>query len=97
MEWGKAMFQLKRRLETMQGPQELSEEHIDDADTEIVGNARCDSKSEGGNRKLKAQFGRHHTHNEQLCVTSCGIILGRATFYGAEGLNGVWVCFVEVL
>ncbi|KAI0078139.1 hypothetical protein K474DRAFT_1594658 [Panus rudis PR-1116 ss-1] len=41
------------------------------------------------NAKLRAQFGRRWTHNEQLCVATCGVVLGRATFYGSEAPNGV--------
>jgi hypothetical protein len=51
----------------------------------------CDGKDDGGNQKLKARFGRRRTHNEELCVASCGVILGRATFYGSEAPNGVRV------
>ncbi|KAF8574394.1 hypothetical protein K439DRAFT_1649787 [Ramaria rubella] len=35
-----------------------------------------------------AHFGHKRTHNEELCVASCGMILGRVTFYGSEGPNG---------
>lgn len=51
----------------------------------------CEGKSELGNRRLRARFGRRRTHNEQLCVGSCGVIIGRATFYGSEAPNGVRV------
>ena len=34
----------------------------------------CNDKPEIGNRKLRVQFGRKRTHN--LCVASCGVILG---------------------
>ena len=44
-----------------------------------------------GNRPARARFGRKRTHNEELCVTSCGVIVGRATFYGSEAPNGVRV------
>ncbi|TFY52205.1 hypothetical protein EVJ58_g10145 [Rhodofomes roseus] len=49
----------------------------------------CEGKSADGNTKVRAQFGRRRTHNEELCVASCGVILGRATFYGSEAVNGV--------
>lgn len=52
---------------------------------------QCLQKPESGLRRITARFGRRRTHNEQLCVSSCGIILGRATFYGAEGPNSVRV------
>jgi hypothetical protein len=51
----------------------------------------CDGKPEAGNRTVRARFGRRRTHNEELCVASCGVILGRATFYGSEAPNGVRV------
>ncbi|PVF92368.1 hypothetical protein CPB86DRAFT_186509 [Serendipita vermifera] len=38
----------------------------------------------GKGRKVKAFFGRRRTHNEELAVMSCGVIIGRATFYGSE-------------
>ncbi|KAJ7078210.1 hypothetical protein C8R44DRAFT_896024 [Mycena epipterygia] len=49
----------------------------------------CDGKSTKGNRVLRARFGRKQTHNEQLCCFSCGVIAGRATFFGSEAPNGV--------
>lgn len=36
-------------------------------------------------KQAKAFFGRRRTHNEELAVMSCGVIIGRATFYGSEG------------
>lgn len=62
-------------------------------DEEVIVDADgvCDGKPEYGNKLIRARFGRRRTHNEQLCVASCGIILGRATFYGSEAPNGVRV------
>ncbi|KAJ6461813.1 hypothetical protein C8R45DRAFT_1179095 [Mycena sanguinolenta] len=57
----------------------------DDEETEYI----CDGKSPQGNRVLRARFGRRRTHNEQLCVWSCGVVAGRATFFGSEAPNGV--------
>lgn len=52
----------------------------------------CESqKSDAGNRKVKALFGRKRTHNEQTCVRPCGIIAGRATMFGAEAVSNVIV------
>lgn len=62
-----------------------------DADVEVDEHGVCDEKSAKGNRPVRAQFGRKKTHNEELCVTSCGVIIGRATFYGSEAPNGVRV------
>jgi hypothetical protein len=44
-----------------------------------------------GRRGLKAQFGRKRTHNEQLFVAPCGVILARETFYNAEAIGSVIV------
>jgi hypothetical protein len=43
-------------------------------------------------KKLRAQFGRKCTHNEQIMVAPCGTILSRATFFGAEAVSTVIVC-----
>jgi hypothetical protein len=51
----------------------------------------CPSKPDMGNRKIKAQFGRRRTHNEQVIVRPCGIICSRATFFGAEAVSNVLV------
>lgn len=63
----------------------------DDEDVTLDTSGICDGKPETGNRHVRARFGRRWTHNEQLCVASCGVILGRATFYGSEAPNGVRV------
>jgi hypothetical protein len=52
---------------------------------------QCGDKPATGNRTLRACFGRRRTHNEELCVGSCGVILGRATMFGSEAPNGVRV------
>ena len=38
-------------------------------------------------QRLRAQFGRKRTHNEQVLVAPCGVILGRATFFNAEAIS----------
>ncbi|KAJ7702176.1 hypothetical protein B0H16DRAFT_1902481 [Mycena metata] len=125
---GKAMFQLKHRLERLNVSQthdslstgsnrsrtrmtdeldgdllpdlvdgDTEDEGVElegsgadaDEDVEIDASGVCDGKPETGNRTVRARFGRRRTHNEQLCVGSCGVILGRATFYGSEAPNGV--------
>lgn len=49
----------------------------------------------GGRRLESARvwgvFGRRWTHNEQLMVRPCGVVIGRATFYASESLSGVKV------
>ena len=63
----------------------------DDDDVFIDQDGVCDGKPDTGNKSVRARFGRHCTHNEELCVGSCGVILGQATFYRSEAPNGVRV------
>jgi hypothetical protein len=50
----------------------------------------CEAKkSETGNTKIKTQYGRRRTHNEQTLVRPCGVIFARATFFGAEAVSNV--------
>lgn len=51
----------------------------------------CPAKADNGNRTFKALFIRRRTHNEQLVIRPCGIIIARATFYGAEAISNVLV------
>lgn len=52
----------------------------------------CPSKKlDTGNKKIKAQFGRRRTHNEQTLVRPCGIIFARATMFGAEAVSNFLV------
>jgi len=53
--------------------------------------AVASSSQQTGRNKLRAQFGRKRTHNEQIIVAPCGIILARETFYGAEAVPTVVV------
>lgn len=123
---GKAMFQLKHRLERTKlsqptsyiphDPVELATTITEDSAEEPLeglllhdepvtvsndgevepdeatdSDINCPSKPETGNRKVRARFGRKRTHNEELCVASCGVILGRETFFGSEGTKAVQV------
>jgi len=45
-------------------------------------------------KRVKGQFGQKQTHNEQVLITPCGIILARETFYGAEAISSCVVCDV---
>lgn len=89
---GQAIFQLRSRLEragihvTKDAAANTSVE-LDDVETEVL--VECDGKAEGGNRKLRAYFGRRRTHNEQLIMRPCGVILSRATLFGSEGISSV--------
>ncbi|KAG2159194.1 uncharacterized protein EDB93DRAFT_1076218 [Suillus bovinus] len=62
-----------------------------DADGNVQASVAQDSPAVSSH-KLRAQFGRRRTHNEQLIIAPCGMILARETFYGAEGVGSVVVC-----
>jgi hypothetical protein len=90
-ERGQARFQLQERLErariarpndtlTEERPtDDLAEEEFEIPNTHLAVKAK----------KLRAQFGRKRTHNEQIIVAPCGMIIARETFYGAEGVKSV--------
>ncbi|KAH8078731.1 hypothetical protein BXZ70DRAFT_901892 [Cristinia sonorae] len=46
--------------------------------------------------RLRAQFGRRRTHNEQVLVAPCGVIIARTTFYGAEAIGSAAEFFKRV-
>lgn len=43
-------------------------------------------------KRMRAIFGRVRSHNEQLVVRPCGIIVARKTFFGSESLTQLIVC-----
>ena len=100
------MFQLRNRLRriNMDHPEDPHPALSlpDDAVTTLISGEQvdvdddglCPVKPDASKSKLKARFGRQWTFAEELCVACCGVILGRATFYGSEGPNGVRVCTV---
>ena len=73
------------------------QEFLVDANGKILPNSDanttqpCPDKPETGNRRLRAQFGRKRTHNEQIIVAPCGVIIARTTMYGAEAVTSVMV------
>ena len=94
---GGAMFQLKERLRKARAPNVNSsvpspDNHTvlndDEVSVELEGN-HCDEKAPEGNRKIRAYFGKRRTHNEQLIMRPCGVIISRATFYGSEAISSV--------
>ncbi|KAI0739265.1 hypothetical protein C8Q80DRAFT_1112653, partial [Daedaleopsis nitida] len=89
-----SLFVLRRRLERLrthtavnddleEGDEGVTEEMI-----EVDEDGECPSKPDTGNARVRARFGRRRTHNEQLVVATCGVILGRATMFGSEGIDG---------
>jgi hypothetical protein len=57
-----------------------------------IHNPSSTGESDLGNHKLRAKFGHSRTHNEQIVVRPCGIIVARATMVGAEAVSNVLVC-----
>jgi hypothetical protein len=45
--------------------------------------------SSGNSRKLRAKFGRTRTHNEQILVAPCGVIIARETFFNAKAIPSI--------
>lgn len=54
-------------------------------------NVTLPADATAGTRRIKASFGWQRTNNEEVAVTSCGVVLGRGTFHVAEGPMGVIV------
>jgi len=95
---GKALFQLRARLKkagisTLVDSTPTEPSPVHDDDEVVIETADCSGKPEGGNQKLRALFGRRRTHNEQIIMRPCGIILSRATFFGSEAISAVNVCY----
>ena len=99
---GQSRFQLKERLRHAQlahphdaFPVEAANSNIshlvDDDNTEeefgINGGGQVIPIEEKSTKTtLRAQFGRKRTHNEQIFVAPCRIIIARETFYRAEAI-----------
>jgi hypothetical protein len=76
-------------------PQEAGSSLVDDVPDEEFNNKELVENESAGvpkpTMKLCTQMERKWTHNEQLIVAPCGIILACKTFYGAEGLATIIV------
>lgn len=90
----KANFQLRHRSKHNQVSKPADEaddlEEPDNGEIEEVCPASKDPEG-NGNLKLRGTFGRRQTHNEQIIVRPCGIIIARATFFGSESVPQVAV------
>lgn len=68
------------------------EEEVFEASRELVPvPVTANSTAKNSNPWICAMFGRRRTHNEQLFVAPCGMIIARETFYHAEALYSVIV------
>ncbi|TFK22315.1 hypothetical protein FA15DRAFT_681746 [Coprinopsis marcescibilis] len=93
-ERGTARFQLQSMLKRAQvGQPERSAaapQGLDPFDAEALQQTQpSQSMPVQATKRIRAQFGRSRTHNEQLIVAPCGMIIAQETFYGAEGVASV--------
>lgn len=92
-----SMFQLRRRLQRF-GISEIPAAGSSSQEEPPTHYARDPPTTDPpSTSNVKGSMSRRWTHNEQLFVRCCGIILSRATFYGSEGVSGVKVHFLFYL
>ncbi|KAF8799392.1 hypothetical protein BYT27DRAFT_7227884 [Phlegmacium glaucopus] len=97
-----AHFQLKERLQRARvahpsdavaqdvSVADLIDADDDEEDLEISGHDKeGDSAAQNPPKRIHVQLGHKRTHNEQIIVAPCGIIIAQETFYGAEGIGSV--------
>lgn len=77
------------RKERSRRVKKSSRPRTDEGDDEEVSKGRRQ-------RLLPGTFNRKWTHNEQLMVRPCGVIIGRATFYNFESMGAVKVYLVLI-
>ncbi|KIO18482.1 hypothetical protein M407DRAFT_83864 [Tulasnella calospora MUT 4182] len=75
-------------------PKDLEDDESTD-DEATSREVNVEGKSKKG-RKIRALMGRMHSHNEQLMVRPCGVIVGRSTCFGAESPEQV-IAFIKRL
>jgi len=108
---GQARFQLQERLRRARVTHPNDALGVEAADArdlvdgedvveafDLVPDGRALPAEESRCPKIRTQFGCRHTHNEQIIVAPCGMIIARETFYGAEAVSTVVVsCFLYYL
>jgi KDZ transposase family protein len=99
-----AHFQLKERLQRARvahpsdaiaqdvNVADLIDADDEEEDLEITGQ---DSAAKNPRKRIRVQLGRKRTHNEQIIVAPCGMIIAHEMFYGAEGIGSVIVSVDE--
>ena len=106
---GQALFRLKARLQARSTAAALRTQPSEDAGADsldhpdaavefedlLPSNARPKPATKTKST-MKASLTRRWTHNEQLIVRCCGVIIARATFYEAESVSNALVCFHHV-
>lgn len=89
-----ALFTLRRRLDRA-GLSEIPSVHGIPTETSSQSLGELSSgeprQSSASTNLPKGRMSRRWTHNEQLFVRPCEVIISRATFFGSEGVSGVKV------
>lgn len=76
---------------------EAHDDHVDEVQLQPEdSDPACNDKDEDGRRRIRARFGRRRSHNEQIFVRPCGIIVSRATFFGSETTPQTIVCILFI-
>ncbi|PIL28517.1 hypothetical protein GSI_08555 [Ganoderma sinense ZZ0214-1] len=93
---GHALFELRRRLEarhmasSIRGLTAEDARMLDDDDTDMdeppTSSNVAGKEPKSRQAKVKTTLTRRWTHNEQLLVRPCGVIVSRCTFFEAESL-----------
>ena len=99
-----AYYDLSRRLNKDNTPRTHVPRHKDNADSSAQNTTHLDdlpqletaepaqqAASTTKEKRLTLQTSRNWTHNEQLFVLSCGVIVARSTFFFSEGVASVKV------
>ncbi|KAF8229572.1 hypothetical protein L208DRAFT_1286352 [Tricholoma matsutake] len=100
-DWQQAHFQLKERLQCARVThpsdavaQDVNVADLIDADEEedleIAGHDKeGDSAAKNPPKRICVQLSHKQTHNEQIIVAPCGMIIAHESFYGAEGIGSI--------
>ncbi|KAK7020720.1 hypothetical protein VNI00_017620 [Paramarasmius palmivorus] len=95
----KACFQLRQRSEKHQRDKEAREARealSENAELDLGNDGLFEGErasTESPDKKLRAQFARKKTHNEQFIFGACGMILARQTFPHSEAISLVAILF----
>ncbi|TFK59183.1 hypothetical protein BDN72DRAFT_906089 [Pluteus cervinus] len=98
----RAFFQLQKRLQRpLHESAQLADpmgrvEEVEWDEPGLEDEGKDTGKPEEGNKPPKARFARRRSHNEQLIVSCCGVIIARATMFGAEAVSAVKDMFKSV-
>lgn len=98
---GKAMFVLRARQARNTGqaeprPPTSDMDYLDEVPEEEDQDPPTAPTPSNDLVKIRGRLSRRWTHNEQLIVRCCGIILSRATFFGSEAITSVKVRFLAL-